>query len=427
MTSGQYESEFISVNGEMFKRHSKGEVDYHSLCGTVKVQRYIYRKSGVRNGPTVVPLDVMSQIVERSTPALAYRAALGDAQCPGRQWEEQLRASHRRPPSRSTLERIAKRIGNAAKEAAPQILQVVRADEPLHEEAISLSIGLDRTTIPMEEKLRWVDMPPERKRKKPYVRRKPASVAVNYRMAYVGTICLTGPNGESLQTYRYGCSADEDPVKVINEMMADTLNIQKQRKKNDMPPLPMGIIQDGAPEMWNLVEAAVRKAFPGEHFDKAIDRYHLMERLAESFKAIRDFSVTREIQMKEWSEALDKDDDAIRRIEKHLLTEKKRQEQRKTISRANAEILRIHLTYIANNKHLMRYASVRNKGLPTGSGATEGACKSLIMIRTKGCGQRWHSSGVNSVLTLRSLYQNERLKTFWNAMCEQKSLCVKAA
>jgi hypothetical protein len=121
----------------------------------------------------------------------------------------------------------------------------------------------------------------------------------------------------------------------------------------------MGIIQDGAPEMWNLVEAAVKKAFPNEHFE--------------------------------------------------------------------AEILRIYLTYIANNKHLMRYASVRNKGLPVGSGATEGACKSLIMIRTKGCGQRWHSSGVNSVLTLRSLYQNERLKKFWNAMSEQASPCIEAA
>ena len=39
-------------------------------------------------------------------------------------------------------------------------------------------------------------------------------------------------------------------------------------------------------------------------------------------------------------------------------------------------------TYIKNNKQYMRYASLRKSGIPTVSGATEGACKSLVMIRT---------------------------------------------
>jgi hypothetical protein len=75
----------------------------------------------------------------------------------------------------------------------------------------------------------------------------------------------------------------------------------------------------------------------------------------------------------------------------------------------------------------MRYASIIKQGLPTGSGATEGACKSLIMIRAKRCGQRWHSSGVNAVVTLRSLYQNDRLSAFWNQMCEQEKVTIKKA
>jgi hypothetical protein len=48
----------------------------------------------------------------------AYRVALGYAQGPGRQAEEQTHADHREPPSRSTLERLAKGIGTAVTRAA---------------------------------------------------------------------------------------------------------------------------------------------------------------------------------------------------------------------------------------------------------------------------------------------------------------------
>jgi hypothetical protein len=36
----------------------------------------------------------------------------------------------------------------------------------------------------------------------------------------------------------------------------------------------------------------------------------------------------------------------------------------------------------------MRYAELVARGLPVGSGATEGACKSLVQVRAKSCSQR---------------------------------------
>ena len=425
-TSRKYDSEYILVDGLRYKRFTKGTVDYHSLCGTIPVERYTYRRTGVRNGPTVVPFELSEQLVARTTPALAYRIALGDAQCPGRQWEEQLHASYRQPPSRSTLERIAKQIGTIAREKAPVVLQTVRKQESICEEAVALSIGLDRTTIPMEEKLRFIGPPPLKRRKTPYSRKAPWPVEVNYRMAYVGTVSLTGKDGECIQTYRYGCSADVDPAGVLKEMTSDVIHLQSLRRKKGCKELPMAIVQDGAPEMWTLVESAVEKALPGSHFHKAIDRYHLAERLAESLKALKDPFVNRDIRMREWAELMERSNGAIDDIEKFLIEHQKRLIRHKALSVADAEILRMHLTYIKNNKHLMRYAPLKELGLPTGSGATEGACKSLIMIRTKRCGQRLHSKGVNSVLTLRSLHQNDRLESFWNEMMEQDHVSIEA-
>ncbi|HJL14304.1 MAG TPA: ISKra4 family transposase, partial [Sandaracinaceae bacterium LLY-WYZ-13_1] len=67
------------------------------------------------------------------------------------------------------------------------------------------------------------------------------------------------------------------------------------------------------------------------------------------------------------------------------------------------------VTFLENNKDRMRYASARAKGLPCGSGATEGACKSVVKVRACRPGQRWHAEGVDNILTLRALSQSERL------------------
>ena len=424
----RYEMDFVMIDGIRYKRHEVGEVNYHSLCGSMTISRYTYRQVGVHNGPTVIPLDLSAGVIERATPALAFRAALGDAQCPSRQWEEQLHASYRRPPSRSTLERLAKKTGDAVRKIAPEIVPVIRIEEDVHEKAVALSIGLDRTTIPMEEPLRKGDSrdPSLKRRKKPYVRKPPNPVEVNYRMAYVGTVSSIDEDGDSLQTYKYGCSADADPKEILKMMTDDLIHIQRERKASRLPELPIGIVQDGAPEMWNLVESAVSTAMPGRKFQRGIDRYHLTERLAESLQALRDpFSTDRKVTLNEWRMKLEKSDTAIDEIEELLTKEMKSDKKRKLMSAAKAEILRSHLTYIDNNKKYMRYASLRKSGIPTGSGATEGACKSLVMIRTKGCGQRWHSPGVNSVLALRSLYMSNRLSTFWKCMCDRRAVDIR--
>jgi hypothetical protein len=411
-----YCATLLRIGGVTYRRLQAATVAYHSLCGTVEVSRWLYRKQGVRNGPTVVPLELAAGLMERATPALAYRIALGDAQCPGRQWEQQLVACHRRPPSRSTLERIAKNLGSAVRQAAPELLAIVRAAEPVEAEAVAISVGLDRTSIPMEEPLRKGDSrnPQLHKRTKPYVRRPPRPAEVHYRMGYVGTVNVTGRDGESIRTMKYACSADADPAQLVDQALADVISLQQRRRYAGLQALPLGVVQDGAPEMWRLAEEGLSRGLPGFAYDKAIDRYHLMERLAEALTLLRLPQLERGQLLAQWRHDLDHDDAAIVAIHARLKREMRKPKVR-PMSRTDAEIINSHDTYIRNNKANMRYASMRDKGLPTGSGATEGACKSAIMIRAKGCGQRWHPPGVNSVLTLRSLWLSDRLPAAWGA------------
>ena len=61
----------------------------------------------------------------------------------------------------------------------------------------------------------------------------------------------------------------------------------------------------------------------------------------------------------------------------------------------------------------MCYVRLRAVGLLVGSGVTEGACKSVIKVRTNGSSQRWRPQGLEAVLTLRSLHMSDRLPRFW--------------
>jgi hypothetical protein len=408
----------LLVNGVAYERHQDGNADYHSLCGPVPVSRPTYRKVGERNGPTIVALDLAAGIIEGATPALAYRLALGYAQGPGRRVEEQIHADHRRPPSRSTMERLAKAIGTRVKSSAVHIEPLLRQEEALPEGAHAVSVGLDRTSVPMEEP-RAAGAPPATQRKKrtrPYARRPPAPVDVKYRMAYVGTVSVVDRDGESLITRRYAASASEGPEQAIERMMADVRRALEQEAA-----MPVGIMQDAAPEVWSLVRTGLKEHAGVKRWHEGVDRYHLTERLGEILQITEPDESRRRQRLARWNRELDSDDATIDRIAQWLsdrIAQHRGQEREK---------LEGHWTFLFNNNDRMRYVKLRRAGLPCGSGATEGACKSVVMIRAKGCGQRWHDDGLNAALTLRAVYMSERLPTLWPHFAREYHATMEAA
>lgn len=403
----------LDIDGVRHRRHSDGSVTYHGLCGPLVVPRWVYRRVGKHNGPTVVPLELDAGLMDGATPALAFAVAQGYAQSPSRQVHEAMHAHHRAPPSRSATERIAKALGKQMKQALPRIEPVVREQEELPEGARGIVVGLDRTSVPMEEPH---EGPPKRKaRKKPYVRATPDPVDVHYRMAYVGTVSLVDGEGEALVTRRYGATADDGPDEILSRMMADVRHVRDGER------LPVSIVQDGAPEMWNVVRDGLRRLAGVRRWREAIDKHHVLERLADALSVCKFTAPWRAEKLAAWNEQLDRDDDAIHEIRAFVreLYETHRATARATLYK--------HVTYFDNNHDRMHYASLRNAGLPVASGPTEGACKSLVMTRAKRCGQRWHAPGVRSVLTLRALDMSDRLRPCFELLALDYTASIKLA
>lgn len=404
----------LMIDGVLHRRHSKkmAGMVFHGLCGDLKVPRALYRKAGSGSGPTTGPLERVAGLMEKATPAMGYAVNHGYARGPSRHAHQAMVAHGRRPPSRSTTERMAKGLGAKMEEALPVIEPVIRATEEVPTAAMAISLGLDRTSVPMEEPA-GPDKPPVI-RKVPRVRKTPDPVEVNYRMAYVGTFSIVDADGRSVFTKRYGVAGDVDPAPLLERLQADLEHALGQR-----PDLPVGLVQDGAPEMWNLMRGMLDQTPKVDRWSEAIDRHHLSERLAGAMRAAGLTEAWRDEQLAKWNASFDDDDGTIDRVEEYL--------QSLTVGLVGTPRADLddHLTYIANNKDRMRYASVRRQGLPVGSGATEGACKSLVMIRAKACGQRWRDDGIDALLTLRGLLLSDRLQQATELLRRQHSATVK--
>ncbi|MBK8098159.1 MAG: hypothetical protein IPK26_13690 [Planctomycetes bacterium] len=82
-------------------------------------------------------------------------------------------------------------------------------------------------------------------------------------------------DGKAMHTLRRGLMPGLDPQSLCNQIANDVLRLLEKRRKK----LRLILLADGAPELWNLLEAN----FPTSVFGKAtqlIDLWHLIEKLA---------------------------------------------------------------------------------------------------------------------------------------------------
>lgn len=413
-------AERVVINGAEYRQHQAGTAAYWSLVGPVQVRRSTYRQVGVRNGATVVPLELLAGIIEGATPTLSYDVAQGYAEHDMRTHGRQLESAYRVPPPRATLERLAKRLAASAQAAVVKLEPVVRQVETLPEGAHGLVLGLDRTSVPMAEP-RAVSSACKReeKRRKPRVRKPPAPIEVNYRMAYVGTVSVVDEHGAALVTRRYAAAASDNPEVLARRMTADVRAALRRNTK-----LSVGLVQDGAPEMWSTMRGGLTQlkrdgVLPG--WVEGIDRYHLLERLAAALDVAESDVAERKRLLEGWKDQFDVQDSTIDAIDRYLTA------RYRELPVDRQRLLWEHMVYIANNKDRMRYVSLAVAGLPCGSGVTESAAKTVVNRRAKNSGQRWSVDGLRNVLTLRATLQSDRLPSFWTYFSRRYTAAVEAA
>jgi hypothetical protein len=224
-------------------------------------------------------------------------------------------------------------------------------------------------------------------------------------MAYVGTASFLNRRGEVLQTRRFAAFPEAPDVDAFCHRLCGEVAWALERK----PSIKVAVVQDGAKELWTLARRYLLRANlkEGSYFE-LVDFYHLIERLRVALEDLALAPDHRSAVLGRWREMLLHENDGAVRVLAQL---------RRVCTRLRSpkgSIAREAVGYIRTRLDQMRYAAALRRRIPIGSGATEGACKSLIAARLKRSGQRWRPAGAKGVLFTRSLLLSDRFDSFWD-------------
>jgi hypothetical protein len=251
------------------------------MAGPVTVERTLYRELGQRQGPALDPIAMRAGVVDGSwLPRTARGIAHLVSQVTSREAEATGRELMRLPYSRSSIERVGHAVGaeylSRREQVEPKLIETCELPPGI----ASVSVSVDRVTVPMEEGVpkqpareRRVRLSGETLRKYGHeVSRRTQAVLVeskrvangpcakiqrNYRMAYCATVTMHDAHGEALHTIRYGRMppavdsleqyTHRDVHRMMERLRQDVLTIRRRAG-----PLPIVLLADGAPELWRL-------------------------------------------------------------------------------------------------------------------------------------------------------------------------------
>lgn len=378
----------IMVAGGSHTKVGRYEQTYYTMAGPVIVERSVYRRDGARNAKVVDVISLRAGVVEdgwlpQTARAMAHHVQRGTA----REAEACAAEMGRLPYSRCSFERVAHAVGELF------VSQNVEVEDALIEayqpppETQSVSVGLDRVSMPMAEPR---PRPPGRPKKG--AAKNPITVA--WRMAWVGTVTLHDRNGDALHTLRYGRMADDGPDALLEAMAGDVRALLEKR-----PNLEVSLLSDGAHDLVEHLATEVGGRLSVKP-TQLVDFWHLVEKLAAASRVI---GCDADHRTARWKLRLLNAESAAGGILAELQAsgcENVRVGETRPVHDA--------ITYIESHRSRMNYAAARAAGLPIGSGNVEATCKTLVQVRMKRAGSRWKTRTGGHVLQLRALALSDR-------------------
>ncbi|MGH2361997.1 MAG: ISKra4-like element ISMfu2 family transposase [bacterium] len=388
----------VMIGGIRYNRVGRCEASYHTLAGSVSIERSLYRQSGQRGGQpgarVVDPVSLRAGVVgDGWLPRTARVMTHAVQQGTSREAEASAVEYGRLPYARSSFERVAHLVGALAVAGHQDIEDALIDAYEVPVEARSVSVSLDRVSVPMEEpRTRPVGRPKKGAPKKPVER--------NFRMAYCATVTLHDENSVALHTIRYGCMPQGDVIGLRDRLVADVATLGSKH-----PGLKIQLLCDGAPEMWNLLEEGFTEQKFGQEIYRLVDLYHLTEKLGAAARVIDGPSAAAET-LSRWKLSLLNRPSASEDILEELFAS-----GMEDAPVGETEPVHAAITYLqthSEDAERMNYARARRLGLPLGSGNVEATCKSLFEVRLKRCGSRWKEVTGQHIVQLRALALSDR-------------------
>jgi hypothetical protein len=383
----------VEVAGERCQRVLRCATTYTSAVGPVRVTRSLYRPP--QGGAALCPLELRAGIIEGAwTPRAAKQATWVVAHLTPQEGEELFDLLGNMTPSKSTLDRLPKALHGHWEAHRPRFEATLRQQEALPPEAVAMAVSLDGVMAPMKDGQR------DAKRTQARAQGKAPSGPAGYQEVGCATVSYYDRHGERLCTRRMGRMPEPKKATLKRQLTAEVMGALSQR-----PALRVVKVADGAPDNWSYLGETLPVGV------EVLDFYHAAERLGTALgAAYGEGTSTYQERMETLCTVLRDEPHGVDHVIGALGHLRTRYPRGQAIHQA--------LAYFREHRHRMRYADLRARNLPIGSGVVEAACKTLVSQRLKRSGMRWRTEGGQAILTFRALCQSARFDRAWALLGE---------
>ena len=384
------DAEAIVVHGTTLRRALRSEQTYMTAAGPVSVMRTLYKDRSDPAERAVVPMELRAGIVAGFwTPNAANQAAWIVAQMTPKTGEDLLRRMGNMAPSKSTLNRLPKELAERVNDDRAGFEAELRDAMIVPERATTVMVSLDGVLAPMN------DGGAVEKKAKTAARGQIAKGPAGYREVGCATLSFYDEDGDCLAAVRMARMPEPHKASLKKSLLAE-LKCALDRR----PDLRIVKAADGAIDNWTFLHKEVPDGV------EVVDFFHAAEHLHDAIAAAYGVAtVETRRRFADLRHVLLEDPDGATKVIRALTYLRNKHPGKKDVAK--------ELAYFRKRRHLMRYAELREQGLPIGTGVMEAACKTLVTQRMKQSGMRWSPTGGQAVLNLRGWVQSDRFDHAW--------------
>lgn len=390
MAASDVDADAIEIEGRVHRRVLRSAQTYMTAAGPVSVERWLYKDRRDPTAHALAALDLKLGIVEGFwTQRAAEQASWVVTQMTPQNAEKLFGRVGNMEPSKSSLDRLPKALGERWELERVKYEQVLREAIVVPEGATSLAVSIDGVLAPIDG-----GKNPREVRADAAAEGWRSKGPAGYREMGCATLAFCDAKGDLISAIRFGRGPESKKLTLKDTLRKDLDHILAQR-----PELRLAKITDAGGDNWEYT--ATLPAGP-----EILDFFHATEHLAAALAAIHgDGTIATRHKFEALRERLLIEENGAKAVVAALSYMARKHPRLRRVAQV--------LAYFRKNQHRMLYAQWKREGFMIGSGVVEAACKTLVAQRLKLSGMRWGTRGAQSILTMRGWDQSDRFDEAW--------------
>lgn len=390
MAASDVDADAIEIEGRVHRRVLRSAQTYMTAAGPVSVERWLYKDRADPTAHALAAIDLKLGIVEGFwTTRAAEQASWVVTQMTPQKAEDLFERVGNMAPSKSSLDRLPKALGERWETEREKYEQVLREAVVVPDEARSVVVSIDGVLAPVDG-----GASPTEVRSTAASEGRTSKGPAGYREMGCATLAFCDDKGDLISAIRFGRGPEPKKLTLKETLRKDLAYVLATH-----PELKLAKITDAGGDNWEYT--ATLPEGP-----EILDFFHATEHLAAAIAAVHgDGTLATRHKFEALRERLLTEDRGVEAVIDALAY----------LKRTHPRLAKVKtvLAYFRKNRHRMRYAQWKRDGFMIGSGVVEAACKTLVAQRLKLSGMRWGTRGAQAILTMRGWDQSDRFDEAW--------------